>query len=150
MRQFLYPIIAVLALAVLFVDHYTVNNYLSDFEEARNYNLAEMVQAYQMQDIALASQGLQEIVLITNRRVEKTEQQNLKLGDYIRQLNATNKQQEAVVISAAGTIKDLTEDNARIQQALDDVSRQLETAIRELESTKKELNKLKESKLEVK
>jgi DNA repair exonuclease SbcCD ATPase subunit len=143
MRKVLYPIVAVLMLVVVAVDHYTVNNYLSEFEEARNYNLAEMVQAYQMQDVALASQGLQETLMITSRRLEKSEGEVVECIKYIRQLRETNLQQESVVLSSAATIKELTDDNARIQKELDATLVKLELKSQALDAAKKEIETLK-------
>ncbi len=143
MRKVLYPIVAVLMLVVVAVDHYTVNNYLSEFEEARNYNLAEMVQAYQMQDVALASQGLQETLMITSRRLEKSENEVVECIKYIRQLRETNLQQESVVLSSAATIKELTDDNARIQKELDATLVKLELKSQALDAAKKEIETLK-------
>lgn len=143
MRKVLYPVIAVLMLAIVAVDHYTVNSYLSEFEEARNYNLAEMVQAYQMQDVALASQGLQETLMITSRRLEKSEGEVVECIKYIRQLRETNLQQESVVLSSAATIKELTDDNARIQKELDATLVKLELKSQALDAAKKEIETLK-------
>ena len=143
MRKLLYPIVAVLMLVVVVVDHYTVNTYLSEFEGARNYNLAEMVQAYQMQDVALASQGLQETLMITSRRLEKSEGEVVECIKYIRQLRETNLQQESVVLSSAATIKELTDDNARIQKELDATLVKLELKSQALDAAKKEIETLK-------
>jgi predicted RNase H-like nuclease (RuvC/YqgF family) len=143
MRKLLYPIVVVLMLVVVVVDHYTVNTYLSEFEGARNYNLAEMVQAYQMQDVALASQGLQETLMITSRRLEKSEGEVVECIKYIRQLRETNLQQESVVLSSAATIKELTDDNARIQKELDATLVKLELKSQALDAAKKEIETLK-------
>ncbi|MFA5344695.1 MAG: hypothetical protein WC315_00235 [Candidatus Omnitrophota bacterium] len=145
MRKILYPVLAVLALAVIVVDHYTVNTYLSEFEEARNYNTAEMVQAFQMQDTVLFAQGLQETLMITSRRLEKTENQVIECVKYIQQLRETIMQQETAVLSASATIKELTDDNAKLQKSLDECSSQLELKRRELERVKKELEDLKDT-----
>lgn len=141
MRKILYPVVAILMLAVVTVDHYTVNSYLNEFEEARNYNLVEMVQAYQMQDVVLFAQGLQETLILTNRRLEKSENRVIEYQAYIQQLKDTNARQEAVLLETVATIKELTDDNAQSQ--LEYERRSLANTVKELERVKNELETIK-------
>ncbi len=159
MRTILYPIVAVVMLAVIAADHYTVNSYLSEFEEARNYNNAEMVQAFQMQDTVLFAQGLQEALLITSRRMEKVEAKIIQYVEYIKQLQIDLKNRDSAIEHSVGTIKNLTDDNAQLQTTLDTMTfslffEKLKVAgltikVKELEilneSMKKELATLKKS-----
>lgn len=130
MRKVLYSIIAVLMLAVVFIDHYTVNKELDK---------VEMVQTYQIQDVILAEKGLQETLLLTSRRLDKSESEVVEGIQYIRQLRETNALQESVLLSSAATIKELIDDNARIQGELDAALVQLELKSQALDTAKKEL-----------
>lgn len=144
MKKYLYPVIAILMLALVSADHYTINMYLSEFEVARKYNLAEMDQVFHMQDIIFSNQSAQETLLMVARRGEQLES---RLSDCIADnkfLRETNERQENVLMTTADTVKELTDDNAQLQRTLDTNRLVFERLRNELAKSRAEIQRLKE------
>ena len=150
MKHLLYPILAIFALSVVCVDHFTVGLYLSEFQEARQYNEAEMNQAFQLQDTVFSNQMAQETLLIVTRQYE---QLVLKLDRYradIMSLNDANERLQSVLEATSNNVLELTEDNAELSKINDRrelevefLSSEREKLLREVKQLKNEIEQLK-------
>ncbi len=139
MRTVIWSVVAALTLCIVVVDHYSINMALTEFESARDYNTAEMTQAFQMQDSVRFAAVSQEVVRMQAQRIIKLENALEEAGKIVQATIAEKKRVEQVLEETAKTVAELNKENAELQAEVDTLAPVFEEKVQEAKELQKQL-----------
>lgn len=115
----LYMVLALLAVSVVAVDHYTTHKVLVEFDEANKMNYEQFVDLCRASNTIQYAEKCQEIATIQSRRIEKQDEMLAKFIAGTKQLQDENARLQSILEESASIIKELTDENAKLSAQLD-------------------------------
>jgi predicted RNase H-like nuclease (RuvC/YqgF family) len=136
-------VLAILAVSVVAVDHYTTHKVLTEFDEANKMNYEQFVDLCRATGTIQYAEKCQEIATIQARRIEKQDDMLSKFAAGVKQLREENGRLQGVLEESATTIKELTDENAKLGARLDVSLELLDQSKCDYFSAKKQIEELK-------